>query len=174
MSRTGSRAASRKRVFRREASRWISAAAVWALPLAARAEETFAGFWGDTPAAEAYTGVPGAQAGRILLSLLVVAGLLALLAWGVRRSSGRRVSAASRPRCVFRARFNARQILMVVEREGRIECRILDGKRTELETEIPGVVPASGSRRAPAAGTAAPPPRSFREVWGALLRGGRS
>jgi len=93
--------------------------AAW-LPARVWAEDTLPGLWGNTETvvAEPYVGTPGLHTGQVVLSLLLVVGVLAALAWMLRRLQAQRPPVApeeAQEQVLFCSRFNARQTLIVTE-----------------------------------------------------------
>jgi len=151
--------------------------AAW-LPARVWAEDTLPGLWGNTETvvAEPYVGTPGLHTGQVVLSLLLVVGVLAALAWMLRRLQAQRPPVApeeAQEQVLFCSRFNARQTLIVTEQGGKVRCMILNANRVELMTELPGVSPQGVPRRTSTDKPEGKPAKTFREVWAELLRGGK-
>lgn len=117
----------------------------------AQAEDDPAGFWGNTlSAATGLAGAPAWHPGSILLALLAVVGLMAALAWLLRRSGwlpGAGSTGAGEPKILFYARFNASQTLLLLEAEKGLRLVVLRGRRVEFLADLPGHPPQAGAGR---------------------------
>jgi flagellar biogenesis protein FliO len=142
-----------------------------AWPLGAGAEEPMGNFWGNTANAcvESSVAAPETHAGSVIWALLLVLGLLALLAWWLKRWRRPAPAAAGKPqgRLLLLNRFNAAQSFMLWEEAGKTYALIMKNQRVEMLTELPGGSSA-GSERVPPAGIKAP--KTFQEIWINLIK----
>jgi flagellar biogenesis protein FliO len=142
----------------------------WPLSVAA-AEEPLAAVWGNTTAACLETGgnVPETHAGSVLLALLLVLGLLALLAWCLKRWPRlKTLSPTDSGRLRMINRFNASQTFLLWEEAGKTYALIVKNSRVEMMVELPGWRWDKGeglSRKQQ--------PRTFQAIWMNLLKSGR-
>ncbi len=136
----------------------------------AQADASEALTWGNTvaAAAETYT-APEGQAGKMLLGLLVVLGLMAGLAWWVARLRRQAPAlATTEPTHVLVCnRFNSQQTFMVWEEQGKIMAGIFKKQALEMWIEIPGV---GLQRNTPLQGGKRESPKTFQDIWWGLLK----
>jgi len=142
-------------------------------PLSAWAEEPLGSFWGNTANAclDSSAAAPETHTGSVLWALLLVLGLLALLAWWLKRWRRPELAAAKpQGRLLLLNRFNAAQAFMLWEDAGRTYALIMKNNRVEMLTELPG---GSGGAPERSLQPGVKIPKTFQEIWINLIKPAR-